>query len=763
MSWTDAILGAQQGGSEISPEDLERYGRFFCAAAPLCAAGANVLPVLPGEKSPALSGWGTKPAAGSDRSLVLEWRLAPEHSSLHSTGSPRMALDHVRALAGQFRDYNALWFPATLDLTVIDVDDPTLLDQVIEALGDTPYRVESGRVGGGTHLIYRGAVRSRNGIIPGVDVKSSRGYAIAPGSIHAMTGREYRSSPAFAADRACAGAPALRSDWIERLRRIVKGCRRPTRLDLATLADQLHEKARTREIAKRLRKAARGESPADFGERDGALYAMLAVIAEHWPNAETDAIVALFEPSLRLWEREDEQAGRVFGAEVTDWCAEKWERLAGAVEAERTEHDERDAARRAWAWSLVGEDRDDPAELGTEPIVVHRGRTFWMRLGRSWSGPHTRDDLGPDMLGAIRALYGVDVPDAAALLSGYGQVLREIRHSYTQQTGLHRGVLTVQVAPMRPLEPARSVIFDRAIDALAGPYAEQLRQWLAGLVALEHPCRALVLSGEPGIGKSLILAGLGRLWEHGAQPLDQIVGKQFNAALLESPFAIADDEDSAQNGEALAKYIRAAVSARTQTFERKFHDVGRLEGSIRIAVGTNDPAEFISGAVSHRLNDASVDAFAQRLLHIPCQSEGRGWWGDDPARFVQGDEIARHVWWLAERYRTPRGRFWVQEGDQSLAALVQLSTGLRGDILLRIAEGGTGVELVGDTYHVATRAFVGAWEIGKPRGLSLRTGGQALKALAHAVPMPRRISPSGATEHPISAELVRWYAERCGL
>jgi hypothetical protein len=771
----------------LDPAEVQRVGRFFASARAWHALGANVIPEDPGTKHPALGGWGRAPSQKTGAWILRDLGLEP--GAMHVQGAAQVPLDTVREWAARYRDHGCLVMPASIPggATVIDVDDLRVLPQVLDACGDTPYRTHSGRAGGGVHLWYFGpAVRSKNGIVPGVDVKSSGGIVVAPGTKHATTALEYTPSDALAevlrSGRIPSG-PALPSDYRARLERATAGLRRPTRLDLSTLADTLSERTKERATAKILRKIARGEPMADAGERDGVLFRVCATLAEHWPHAEHDAIAALLRPSLDAWGRDDAAQGRP----DEDWhaiAAEKWERCAGASQEALGEVDEILARRRSMLWSLVGQERcTDAADPAAGPIVVHRSGTYYVRLGTDWHGPLTRDDCAAaDMLAGLRAIYGIDAPDFAALLGGHGAPAREIRHSYTvQQTEFRRGVLHVLAAERRgAIEPRYSETVARGIESLAGQHAPALRHWLAGFTRLDRPCKALILSGPRGAGKSLLMAGLARIWLHGAAKMSHVVGRRFNDAISETPFALADDDadNAAESGKALAGYLRAAVSDREHKFERKHHSVQRLDGSLRFAICSNDAGKLIQGAVSYELNDESIHAFSERLLHIPVQEAARGWWrhglradtGETEAerteRLVQGDEIAAHVLWLAEQGAEPFGRFWCASGagDHSLYAQLRLSTGLRGDILLRLAEGAAGATIggatrVGRVWHVQAREFVQGWTVGAPRGWGPRTGGSALVALADA----SEVAQPGGGVHAISHALVQWYAKQCGL
>ena len=760
----DHVLGtAAEDAPYLDPAERERLGRFLASAAPWAALGCNVMPCAPGKKCPALAGWGDAPSTGGVW-LARDWGL--REGSLHSPESAKIPASVLQQWSLRHREANAWLFPGSMGCMVVDVDDLSLLEQTLEACGPTEYRTQSGRVGGGVHLWYTGTTTSRNAVVPGIDVKSSRGGVVSPGSLHPRTGHEYRGSDTMRdalEGRTTWAPPQIHSDWRARLQNLAKGLTHPTRIDLIALGDAIRSNAKKREIGKRIAMIGGGKVFAVDGEKEGVLYAVLAEIAHWWPAANTESMVGLFAPSAVLMDPSCD-------IPIAEQIRVKWERLTYHraeqldAQAQRLEDQRRDA------WALCGVESAEMSDPLTAKIVAHKGRAYYMRVGEHWAGPMCRDDFSPDVLAALRAVYSIDAPDMGALLAGHGVLLREIAMSYTlSRTELQPlARLVVAIAPSRALEPVYSDVVAHGIDVLGGEHAEKLRHWIAGITRQDLPCRALVFSGSKGVGKSLFLAGLARLWPGGAARMRDVVGKRFNGALCESPFAVGDDDaGDSEQGQHLAGYLRAAVSDREQKVERKGQEIATVEGCMRFAVATNDAMELVRGALRVGLNDESFAAFADRLLHIPIGPDARGWWGEhDTDLLVAGDEIAQHALWLAEQpqHQEAQERFWVSAADESLHVLAQLSAGMRGDILLRIAQGSCGgLETSPDGNHIVTPSlFVPAWDIGRPKGLSLRTGGLAIQALSAAVPVPQPVSGSRRC-YAISAELVAWYAERCGV
>ena len=750
-----------------SPWDslIPQLGRFFSIGFCWLGVGANVVPILPGDKSPAVSGWGK----GGDGPC------------LHSVDSPKLAPAQLGEWRQQFCHYNVAVFPASINAMVVDVDDTSRLPEVLEACGPTNFRTFSGRAGGGVHLWYVGATNSRNKICRGVDLKSTGGYVLAPGSVHALTGRDYEASPALLQGLAEGNLdlPTPRDGWRKRLEALDQRLRNPGRMDLQQLAGRFQNNPEKRPLADALKKLDKGEAFAEPGERENVIWKLCSTMHRAWPDATVESILRLFTASAEAMEAEHD-----VGIPILEQVETKWARLTRDREEHEAEETDRRRTRRAEAWAWVGERRDFAVEIGELPVVVHAGKTFFARVHDRWAGPWTRDDFSAAALDSLSALYeDGGWAELRTLLKTHGTRAAEIRQSLVARETNYNpdtGVLTVAIAPIRQdLEPEHSDAVEIMIKEIAGPYAAELRHWLAGLVRNDHPCRALVLSGRRELGKSLLLNGIGRLWQHGSAKLRDVVGKRFNGAALLSGLAVADDDTSpAESGEAMAAHLRESVSDRTLRIERKYHEVAHLEGSLRFAVATNDADAFIRGAVNYKLNDASLEAFGDRLLHIPVPDTAAEWWkrcGATPAELVEGDAIAKHVLWLAEQEEHREAwedeRFWVGPGDEDLARHAVLSSGLRGDVLLRIHEGLAGPEsqrsswlrVEDDRVMVAVGPMLVAWLDSPPRANN-RTVGEACKALAGRSKCEQPIDDKkGARWLAIDRDLVEWFVSRCGL
>ena len=173
--------------------------------------GWRVFPLQPGGKEPLRGSRGYKDAT-TDENQIREWfSITPDANIGIATGQ-----------ASKF--------------CVVDIDGPEGEQSLREweaEHGPLPGTLEqtTGREKGGRHLFFklpfiapwdrnRKAIRCRNALMPGIDIKADGGYVVAPPSIHPETGRQYSWS--VGPDAPIAEAPRA-------LLRLIHGTRTPRR------------------------------------------------------------------------------------------------------------------------------------------------------------------------------------------------------------------------------------------------------------------------------------------------------------------------------------------------------------------------------------------------------------------------------------------------------------------------------------------------------------------------------------------------------
>jgi hypothetical protein len=201
--------------------------------------------------------------------------------------------------------------------------------------------------------------------------------------------------------------------------------------------------------------------------------------------------------------------------------------------------------------------------------------------------------------------------------------------------------------------------------------------WLADLPNLQYPCAALFLFGEGGSGKSLLAAGMSRLWnKRGPTALSEAM-QQFNDAMLNNPVLFADEHmPTDYKGNVRTEELRQMIQAHEFPLKRKFLPVATLRGCPRIYMAANredmltqagDLAAADIGAIAERFILARVSEEATRYL----QSVKHSHW-------IEDDIIAKHVLWLYYNHSwVPKGRFRHQDDSGFLQEILTVRTGTR--------------------------------------------------------------------------------------
>jgi len=137
-------------------------GLFAQHAAKLQEAGFIVIPV--NGKTPA-----------------VQWKSRKRRYS-------RKALD---TLIKKFGHCNIGILTGPSGITVVDVDDISLVSTMIQRCGETPIQIAT--PSGGMHLYYKGTYEQSINQFDGlaVDIKSVGGFVVAPPSINSETGKPY--------------------------------------------------------------------------------------------------------------------------------------------------------------------------------------------------------------------------------------------------------------------------------------------------------------------------------------------------------------------------------------------------------------------------------------------------------------------------------------------------------------------------------------------------------------------------------------------
>lgn len=443
-------------------------------------------------------------------------------------------------------------------------------------------------------------------------------------------------------------------------------------------------KSRDINLSERLKRILEGVPYADHGERDTITWNLVQSIIYAYPEVSAESVRALFRLSI--------DAMRALGSSLTE------EELVEKLERARSEHlaavdtllpDERKAAIR----QAFGSEREHPyteaelieiqsrvgltrAELDHSWILQY-GAGYWL-IGPGGELSYANRESLENTARVALAPAPIELHELGpqgrqwmtrrTLLERYSLPLQEVRKSLVIDEPileLPARRITMPTCPRRSILPRFDPAIDRWLQLLAGDHYEQLCAWLQWVPSLARPTAALVLTGDPSIGKSLLAQGLSRIWTtDGPTDLTDAMGK-YDQVLETCPFCFADEGRIPRDfkGRERTEDLREFIQATRRRTDQKYRDLLPLEGACRVQIASNNLNVLTLGGA---LSREDVDAIACRFLHVPGRIEAAhflasrgGHAGAIP--WVEGDGIAAHVLYLAKIERYPWiGRFGVE-------------------------------------------------------------------------------------------------------
>lgn len=530
--------------------------------------------------------------------------------------------------------------------------------------------------------------------------------------------------------------------------------------------------------------ALRGEPFAQPGERDTVLFQLSRDIMREIPDADPVSVADLFRPALSLMgpDAPDVESKMVRAAEVKPSLPS-------------------DAPRIRELWQSLGVyDRDTPytpeelaAILHPDPslaarrwIVVH-GRSYYYRGPYEYHGPFAEDGIpaahrylspspcrlwswSPDGRPIARGPLDLAL-DYGTVATSTKAVMGAERTTFDARTS----TLIESCCPIRSdLRPEYNPHVDRYLHDLAGQHYRALVTWIAHVTDLQDIACALVLTGPPGVGKSLLAMGLSRLWSTvQPTPLESVMGN-FNEALMSCPLVLADESipHDAQ-GRTKTADLRRIISERVRPLRRKYRPESTLEGAARLIITANNESIL---AMREDLSPDDIQAIADRFYHIPGPrgpaGEALATWlrsGSMTDDWVAGDVMAQHALYLTtKRDAYPRqGRFLLaRQGGMARSLAVRGTT--RSDVCqflvsylleprkVDVRKEGL-LAIVDGTLYVSAKAVVRYWTAYMPEDTTPRLASVVAALGSLTSGEPRRMT-SDAIGRPIDTETLRAWA-----
>jgi len=330
-----------------------------------------------------------------------------------------------------------------------------------------------------------------------------------------------------------------------------------------------------------------------------------------------------------------------------------------------------------------------PDDFDHLPLIVQRERRYWLRLPNS--SDYAWRVKESDLVRKVKDLYGENElaswNDSENPRIGRATVEDKSRVADHVVTCYHQPRTTfdletntiVEGLRLDPkLTPRQNEHVARWLAALAADDLSALQMWIAGCrqELLNAPAPALGLVGPKEAGKSLIAAGLARLYGNPCAPVSAMVlVSQFNGDLCRCPIVLADERlPKDMTGED----FREKVAQRAHSVEPKGKERHTLNGSIRFVVAANN-IDRVLGLTGEKCDD-DLQAIADRwrLVVVTPERAAACTAALEPLKLSDGSNvdlaaIAGHFLWLQANVEPHRGRFVGSPPDHKILMALRRS------------------------------------------------------------------------------------------
>lgn len=472
-------------------------------------------------------------------------------------------------------------------------------------------------------------------------------------------------------------------------------------------AKQLKRKDNERlaEVGEQLLRVHRGEAFAESGERDNTIFRLAHFLGERFFECDADSVAEVFQASLsRMRELAPD-------CPTTNDVAYKILRRQDEVRAERAAKEAqeqtalesriKEAYKNGRAYPYTREELERFGNIAKR-WIIQVDRSYYFFFDGAYEGPYTEAaahnamarELSPAASAGI-GLYtftkeGQKFKALKTLVDEYGTVGRGVELNLVAQRTTYddKQRLVIEApCPHRSITPRYHEDIDRWLWILCGGrdlYYENLKTWLAIVTDLDKICVALFLTGKASVGKSLLPAGVSRIWTtSGVTTLDAAFAT-FNDALLQCPLTFADETLPKDfRGHTKNPELRRLLQATEHTINRKFLPVAKLCGAVRVVVAAHDirilrtleevSENEVAGIVERYYHIATNPEAAAYLANLRPTTHERGW--------VSQDKIAEHVLWLKHNHpHQSSERFYINVPDEEVMRMLTTSSGSKSAV-----------------------------------------------------------------------------------
>lgn len=247
----------------------------------------------------------------------------------------------------------------------------------------------------------------------------------------------------------------------------------------------------------------------------------------------------------------------------------------------------------------------------------------------------------------------------------YGTIARFVQADLALQKSFYEPASQTfyeAVTPLRLLTPRNHPEVQHWLDLLDP--SQKITDWFAGVPRLERQLCAVYIDGPKSIGKSLLAAGLARLWTTGGPTSFRSLGS-FQDAIVNCPLIFADE--ALPNRKGITAEIREMIGSTSRDLNRKFLPVVTLRGALRLVIAGNNDRILETG---EELSANDLEAVASRIYYLKTDHKAANYLkeiGGPPTvqRWIDSDAIAEHALYLRQTRKLNESSRFLVEGDTS--------------------------------------------------------------------------------------------------
>lgn len=422
-------------------------------------------------------------------------------------------------------------------------------------------------------------------------------------------------------------------------------------------------------LKKAVQSLLKGESYASEGGRDDLTNVLCSRIAFKFPRLHTNAVVELFEPSIRTMEQENpngaitldnvaakfEDAVSEFEAKVKEEKGNELRLLTRGARSEPLSDEEKEAQAKAEGFQSV--EQWEKAHI----LETKTGSVYVRDFVRGYDGPFTSKAINRAALSLT--VYGVELESYEdgkvrpknydMLFKRYGSFIKKsVAHLAAQKAHYdhEEEIMFEAPTPLRKIEATYHQEVHEWLLLLGG---ERLLQWVASVTLLDEQLSCLYMWGKSKVGKSLLYTGLSQLWSNeGVTELSKVLGRTFNASVLNCPFLAAKEGLAKDKWVDTANLVKEMLGDKHSSYERKYFESSSIKGVPRIMIASNSANEL---HFHQEMSKESLEATAERFFIVEAPPAAADYlvklggpeylqknWLDTP-------RIAQHALWLRDQ------------------------------------------------------------------------------------------------------------------